>query len=222
MIGLLSMITSAYLVPTLCEERGPFRHSPSHLTARTLTGERSVDLNRITTVRLLTTFSYGSTYQTLLVRDADGVRLGVTTARNRGKLRRAIEKADVGASTPHGLGSPHTAPVTRARRSRTHSWRTASCQCRTNARMSSRPSGSSVCAVKPCAASQSSGTGGRPRGHDIPRPRKRGGQPLQPLLRAAAQPRRHLIDTVQEHQRPPASEELLGPPFRSTQRHAGG
>ncbi|MGW1886629.1 hypothetical protein [Streptomyces sp. NPDC001970] len=29
-----------------------------------MTGERSLDLNRITTVRLLTTFSYGSAYRT--------------------------------------------------------------------------------------------------------------------------------------------------------------
>ncbi|MER6982109.1 hypothetical protein ABT317_35345 [Streptomyces carpinensis] len=97
-IGLLSMIASSVLLPALCEERAPFRHSSSYITAHTLTGERSVDLNRITTVRLLTTFSYGRTYRTLLVRDAHGVRLGITTERGRRKLRRAIEKADAGAA----------------------------------------------------------------------------------------------------------------------------
>ncbi|MEU4656835.1 hypothetical protein AB0G32_23370 [Streptomyces sp. NPDC023723] len=97
-IGLLSMIASAVLLPALCEERAPFRYSSSHLTAHTLTGERSVALNRITTVRLLTTFSYGGTYRTLLVRDAHSVRLGITTERSRRKLRRAIEKADANAA----------------------------------------------------------------------------------------------------------------------------
>ncbi|WP_308404148.1 hypothetical protein [Streptomyces sp. ATCC 21386] len=93
-LGLLSAIAGFLVLPSLCEERVPFRHSSSHLTAHTLTGERSVDLNRITTVRLLTTFSYGSAYRTVLVRDAHGVRLGITTERSRRKLRRAIEKAD--------------------------------------------------------------------------------------------------------------------------------
>ncbi|MER7235766.1 hypothetical protein ABT348_33065 [Streptomyces olivaceus] len=104
-IGLLSMIASSVLLPALCEERAPFRHSSSHLTARTLTGERSVDLDRITTVRLLTTFSYGSTYRTLLVRDAHGVRLGITTTRSRRKLCRAIERADANAT--RGVPKPH-------------------------------------------------------------------------------------------------------------------
>ncbi|WP_338703325.1 hypothetical protein V2W30_38945 [Streptomyces sp. Q6] len=96
-LGLLSLIAGFVLVPALCEERAPFRHSSTHLTARTSTGERSVDLHRITSVRLLTTFSYGGAYRTLWVRDADGVRLGITTERSRGKLRRAIEKADANA-----------------------------------------------------------------------------------------------------------------------------
>ncbi|MFF7438034.1 hypothetical protein [Streptomyces sp. NPDC008122] len=97
-LGLLSVIAGYVLLPALCEERAPFRHSSSHLTARTLTGERSVDLDRITSVRLLTTFSYGGAHRTLLVRDAVGVRLGITTERSRRKLRRAIEKAEANAA----------------------------------------------------------------------------------------------------------------------------
>ncbi|MFE5853070.1 hypothetical protein ACFQ61_07605 [Streptomyces sp. NPDC056500] len=93
-LGLLSMIVGFVLLPALCEERAPFRRSSSWLTAHTLTGERSVDLNRITTVRLLTTFSYGGPYRALVVRDIHGVRLGITTGRSRGMLRRAIERAD--------------------------------------------------------------------------------------------------------------------------------
>lgn len=111
-LGLLSAIASFVLLPALCEERAPFRYSSSHLTAHTLTGERSVDLNRITTIRLLTTFSYGSAYRTLLVRDAHGVRLGITTERSRRKLRRAIEKAD--ANDTRGAPRPRASRAARA------------------------------------------------------------------------------------------------------------
>jgi len=111
-LGLLAGIAGFVLLPALCEEQAPFRHSSSRLIARTLTGERSVDLNRITTVRLLTTFSYGSVYRTLVVRDAQGVRLGVTTERSRRKLRRAIEKADANAS--RGGPGPRVSRAARA------------------------------------------------------------------------------------------------------------
>lgn len=111
-LGLLSLIVGAVLLPELSEERAPFRHSSSHLTARTLTGERSVELDRITTVRLVTTFSYGNVYRTLSVRDAHGVRLGVTTERSRRKLRRAIEKADANAS--RGVPGPRVSRAARA------------------------------------------------------------------------------------------------------------
>ncbi|WP_406394505.1 hypothetical protein [Streptomyces sp. NBC_00887] len=110
-LGLLTGIAGFLLLPALCEEQAPFQHSSSRLTARTLTGARSVDLNRITTVRLLTTFSYGSTYRTVVVRDIHGVRLGITTRRSLGKLRRAIEKAEANAA--RGAPAPR---VTRAAR----------------------------------------------------------------------------------------------------------
>jgi hypothetical protein len=111
-LGLLGGIIGVVLLPALCEEQAPFRHSSSRLIARTLTGERSVDLNRITTVRLLTTFSYGSVHRTLVVRDAHGVRLGVTTERSRRKLRRAIEKADANAA--RGVPAPRVSRAARA------------------------------------------------------------------------------------------------------------
>ena len=111
-LGLLSAIVSFVLLTALCEEKAPFRHSSSHLTAHTLTGERSLDLNRITTVRLLTTFSYGGAYRTLVVRDAHGVRLGITTERGRRKLRRAIEKADANAA--RGVPRPRVSRAARA------------------------------------------------------------------------------------------------------------
>ncbi|MFD0031028.1 hypothetical protein ACWGDS_06825 [Streptomyces sp. NPDC055059] len=83
-LALLCGIIGPVLLAELCEERAPFRHSSSHLTARTLTGERSLDLNGIATVRLLMTFSYGGPHRTLVVRDAHGVRLGITTKRSAG------------------------------------------------------------------------------------------------------------------------------------------
>lgn len=110
-LGLLSGILGFGLLTSLGEERAPFRHTSSRLTAHTLTGERSVDLNRIATVRLLTTLSYGRTYRTLVVRDVNGVRLGVTTERSRRKLRRAIEKADAGAA--RGVPGPRVSRAAR-------------------------------------------------------------------------------------------------------------
>ncbi|WP_329229528.1 hypothetical protein OHB07_14925 [Streptomyces sp. NBC_00111] len=109
-LGLLSLI-GFVLLPALCEELAPFRHSSSHLTARTLTGERSVDLDRLTTVRLVTTFSYGGAHRLLLVRDAHGVRLGVTTRRSVKKLRRAVEKAEVNAA--RGIPAPRVSRAAR-------------------------------------------------------------------------------------------------------------
>lgn len=110
-LGLLSLIVGSVLLPALCEEQAPFRHSSSHLTARTLTGERSVELDRLTTVRLVTTFSYGGARRLLLVRDAHGVRLGVTTGRSRKKLRRAVEKAEANAA--RGVPAPRVSRAAR-------------------------------------------------------------------------------------------------------------
>ncbi|MGW0763426.1 hypothetical protein ACWD1Y_44420 [Streptomyces sp. NPDC002814] len=91
-LGLVAGPLGLLLFGELCEERPQTRHSATMMTARTLTGVRSVDLNHITSVRLLTTFSYGSTYRTLLVRDAHGVRLGVTSAAGRRALNKALER----------------------------------------------------------------------------------------------------------------------------------
>ncbi|MEU1616549.1 hypothetical protein ABZ479_04505 [Streptomyces sp. NPDC005722] len=110
-LGLFPAIAGVVLLPALCEERPPFRHSSSRLTARTLTGERSVDLDRITGVRLLTSFSVGGAQRTLLVRDAHGVRLGLTTERSRRKLRRAIEKAEANAA--RGVPAPRVSRAAR-------------------------------------------------------------------------------------------------------------
>ncbi len=108
----LSGIVGFILLTALREERAPFQHSSTRLTANTLTGERSVDLNRIATVRLVTTFSYGSVYRTLVVRDAHGVRLGITSERSRRKLRRAVEKLDSNAA--RGVPGPRVSRAARA------------------------------------------------------------------------------------------------------------
>ena len=68
-LGMLSGVVGTFLLIALDEERAPCRHARSRLTARTLTGERSLDLTRITTVWLLTTFSYAR-----LVPDLDSAR----------------------------------------------------------------------------------------------------------------------------------------------------
>nr|WP_239075914.1 hypothetical protein [Streptomyces sp. SID9913] len=93
-VGVLAMIGGYVLLPALSEERSPYRHAPRSLTARTLTGHRTVDLDRIATVRLVTTFSQAGVYRTVVVRDADGVRLGLTTGRSHEHLRRAVENAE--------------------------------------------------------------------------------------------------------------------------------
>jgi hypothetical protein len=91
-LGLLTCPLAFLLLSELCEERPPARHSATRMTARTLTGVRSVDLNHITSVRLLTTFSYGTVYRALLVRYTQGVQLGVTSTAGRRALRRALER----------------------------------------------------------------------------------------------------------------------------------
>ncbi|MFG2523503.1 hypothetical protein [Streptomyces sp. NPDC048527] len=94
-LGLLTCPLAFLLFSALCEESPPARHSATRMTARTLTGVRSVDLNHITSIRLLTTFSYGSTYRTIVVRDGHGVRLGVTSAAGRRALNKALERQTV-------------------------------------------------------------------------------------------------------------------------------
>ncbi|MER5682521.1 hypothetical protein ABT074_03170, partial [Streptomyces sp. NPDC002205] len=73
------------------------------------TGERSVDLTRIRDVRLLTGFSYGGTFRAVVVRDRNGVRIGLTTVRSQRALVRALQHAcgDV-------QGGPCVSPAARA------------------------------------------------------------------------------------------------------------
>ncbi|MEV0174712.1 hypothetical protein AB0I00_26775 [Streptomyces sp. NPDC050803] len=91
-LGFLTGVLAFALSGMLVEESAPARHSTTRITARTLTGIRSVDLTRLTHVRLLTTFSYGSVHRTLFVRDADGVWLGVTSTAGKRALRRALQR----------------------------------------------------------------------------------------------------------------------------------
>jgi len=91
-VGLLTGPLAFLLFVELSAERAPTRCSSARMTARTLTGIRSVDLSRIASVRLQTTFSYGTVHRALLVRDAHGVRLGVTSAAGRRTLRRVLER----------------------------------------------------------------------------------------------------------------------------------
>ncbi|MEU6908968.1 hypothetical protein ACWDZW_02905 [Streptomyces coeruleorubidus] len=91
--ALVTGVIALVFLPDLCQEDPPARHSRTRSTARTLTGRRSVDLTRVTSVRLWTTFSPGGVQQrVLLVRDVHGVRLGITSAAGRRALRTALAR----------------------------------------------------------------------------------------------------------------------------------
>ncbi|MFE0696631.1 hypothetical protein [Streptomyces sp. NPDC059173] len=91
----------------------------SLLTARTVTGLRTVDLSRIERVRLLTSFSRGGVSdRVVLVRDGDGVLLGLREQTDVRRIRRALDqgaRSDVpprvsGAAAAHlGMSSGGTA-----------------------------------------------------------------------------------------------------------------
>jgi hypothetical protein len=48
--ALVAGLTALVFLPDLCQERPPARHSRTRSTAHTLTGRRSVDLTRVTSV----------------------------------------------------------------------------------------------------------------------------------------------------------------------------
>ncbi|MFE3667004.1 hypothetical protein ACFXOR_29200 [Streptomyces sp. NPDC059164] len=95
------------------------RATGSLLTARTVTGLRTVDLSRIERVRLLTSFSRGGVSdRVVLVRDGDGVLLGLREQTDVRRVRRALDpgaRSDVpprvsGAAAAHlGMSSGGTA-----------------------------------------------------------------------------------------------------------------
>ncbi|MEU6241168.1 hypothetical protein [Streptomyces sp. NPDC047024] len=88
------------LLPELGQETRLVTCSMSTVTARTLTGERTVDLRRVTSVRLHTGFGRGRIYRALVVRDEDGVCLGLTTVRSQRALKRALQR--IPADTSRG------------------------------------------------------------------------------------------------------------------------
>ncbi|MHB9861699.1 hypothetical protein [Streptomyces sp. YIM S03343] len=97
------------LISVPCQETSLVRCSMSRVTARTLTGERSVDLKRIKDVRLLTSFAYTGPSRAVVVRDSDGVRLGLTSAKSQRALVRALQVAGGEAR-----GGPHVTAAARA------------------------------------------------------------------------------------------------------------
>ncbi|WP_327422065.1 hypothetical protein OG612_26630 [Streptomyces sp. NBC_01527] len=102
-------LAGAILLPELCQETGLVRCSMSRVIARTLTGERSVDLTRIRDVRLLTGFGYGGTFRAVVVRDRSGARVGLTTLRSQRALARALQNARADAR-----GGPRVSRAARA------------------------------------------------------------------------------------------------------------
>jgi hypothetical protein len=110
LLALVAAPTGLLILGETCEEKPPPRTSGPCLTARTLTGERTVDLSVISSVRLLTYFSRsGVSERVVLVRDINGVCLGLKSTAGRAALRRALQRSRDPA--------PHTQPrVSRAAR----------------------------------------------------------------------------------------------------------
>lgn len=93
-LALFSAPTGFLILGETYEERPPAHTSGPCLTARTLTGERTVDLSAISTVRLRTYFSRsGVSERLVLVRDMNGVCLGLKSAAGRAALRRALQRS---------------------------------------------------------------------------------------------------------------------------------
>ncbi|WP_165891030.1 hypothetical protein [Streptomyces globisporus] len=85
-------------------ERG--QTSGSLLTARTTTGLRTVDLARVERVRLLTSFSRGGVSdRVVLVRDSNGVLLGLREQTDVRRVRRALDQRAPNGGPPRVSGA---------------------------------------------------------------------------------------------------------------------
>ncbi|QOV36893.1 hypothetical protein IM697_44340 [Streptomyces ferrugineus] len=92
-LGLIAGPAGLLLLTELSTAKSRPRRSGDLMTARTLTGERTVDLSRIERVRLLTYFSRsGVSERVVLVRDAHAASLGLTDPASHRALRRALER----------------------------------------------------------------------------------------------------------------------------------
>lgn len=119
--ALLGCVTGPVVVllyAAMCDESTPARHSATRITARTLTGMRSVDLPlpqpsagdphlaALSRVRLLTFFSYGRVFHTLVVGGRPGTA-SAATAGESGRPRPPRRRQARPAHRPHcprGLG----------------------------------------------------------------------------------------------------------------------
>lgn len=107
--GFAGGIIGLFLLQELCREWRLIRCTMSEVTARTLTGERTVDLRHLTSVRLHIGFSYGRVHHMLVVRDREGVRLGLTSDRSRRALERALRRVPASDDA-----APRVSPAARA------------------------------------------------------------------------------------------------------------
>ncbi|MGW6582648.1 hypothetical protein ACWF76_25285 [Streptomyces globisporus] len=90
-------------------ERG--QTSGSLLTARTATGLRTVDLARVERVRLLTSFSRGGVSdRVVLVRDSNGVLLGLREQTDVRRVRRALDQRAPNGGPPRVSGAAAASP----------------------------------------------------------------------------------------------------------------
>ncbi|WDT88526.1 hypothetical protein H0E86_19795 [Streptomyces sp. SCSIO-PteL053] len=89
----LAALVGFVLISEMPTGRNRGQTSGSLLTARTATGLRTVDLAQIESVRLLTSFSRGGVSDRIvLVRDSNGVLLGLREQTDVRRVRRALDQ----------------------------------------------------------------------------------------------------------------------------------
>ncbi|MEV6259541.1 hypothetical protein AB0M42_02065 [Streptomyces sp. NPDC051784] len=95
----VTVLVAVLMISEVHTGREPGQVTGNRLTARTLTGVRTVDLGDIRSVRLLTTVSYGGVSdRVVLVRDGSGVCLGLREPADLRRVRRALERV-----SPHDV-----------------------------------------------------------------------------------------------------------------------
>ncbi|MEU6629049.1 hypothetical protein ABZ905_12250 [Streptomyces parvus] len=102
----LAALVGFVLISEMPTGRNRGQTSGSLLTARTATGLRTVDLAQIESVRLLTSFSRGGVSdRVVLVRDSNGVLLGLREQTDVRRVRRALDRRAPNGGPPHVSGA---------------------------------------------------------------------------------------------------------------------
>ncbi|OSC74325.1 hypothetical protein B5180_13465 [Streptomyces sp. BF-3] len=102
----LAALVGFVLISEMPTGRNRGQTSGSLLTARTATGLRTVDLAQIESVRLLTSFSRGGVSDRIvLVRDGNGVLLGLREQTDVRRVRRALDRRAPQGGPPRVSGA---------------------------------------------------------------------------------------------------------------------